>query len=79
MRLDRVIVNDDSVAVEELETAVLTATNRSYSMHVACFFRVNTEGLIVEIHNYWDTKTYFEQLETDPKALEKILYEAHSN
>jgi steroid delta-isomerase-like uncharacterized protein len=73
MRVDRAVADGEIVAVEEFETATLTSANQSYEMPVACFFRVNADGLIVEIHNYWDTKTYFQQLATDPEALSRML------
>lgn len=77
MRVDRLISDGEIVAIEELETATLAFTNQSYEMPVACFFRVNSEGMIVEIHNYWDTKTYFQQIGTDPETLSQALYGAY--
>jgi steroid delta-isomerase-like uncharacterized protein len=74
MRLDRLIVQGDGVAIEEMENATYAATQRTYLMPVASFIRVNPEGLICEIHNYWDTATYFQQLGMDAEAFSKVIY-----
>jgi steroid delta-isomerase-like uncharacterized protein len=74
MRVDRLIADGEPVAIEELENATFTVTNQSYLMPVACFVKVNPGGLIIEMHNYWDTDTYFRQLRTDPEILSQTLY-----
>lgn len=74
MRLDRLTADGESVAIEELESDTFTLTGRSYQMPVACFFRVNTDGEIIEMHNYWDTHTFFEQLGVDADTFMKRMY-----
>jgi ketosteroid isomerase-like protein len=78
MRVDAIVAAGAVVAVEETETATLSATGRSYTMPVSCFFTVGPEGQITRIHNYWDTGTYFEQLDATPQALTQILSAAHT-
>lgn len=74
MRLDRLTCDGETVAIEELESATFTLTGRSYKMPVACFFRVNADGEITEMHNYWDTRTFFEQLGVDADTFMKTMY-----
>jgi|GEM_PF-1688274 len=73
MRVDTIIADGATVAVEEFETATLTATNASYAMPVALFITVNSTGQITRLHNYWDTQSYFTQLQTTPEAFAEIL------
>jgi steroid delta-isomerase-like uncharacterized protein len=67
MEIIKIVASGDTVAVEEVETATfkgpfevakltISPTNKSYELRVACFFRVNAEGLIAEMRNYWDTR-----------------------
>jgi steroid delta-isomerase-like uncharacterized protein len=51
----------------ELPTGVIAPTNRSYKIHVASFFRINSQGLIVEQITYWDTTSIFKQIGIDPQ------------
>jgi steroid delta-isomerase-like uncharacterized protein len=84
MEITKIIAQGDTVAVEEVETATFKAplelstltippTNRPYEMRVACFFRANAEGLIAEMRNYWDTRSYFQQLGIDPESFSKLM------
>jgi steroid delta-isomerase-like uncharacterized protein len=73
MRIDAIMSDGATVAVEEFETGTLAATNRSYTMPVSIFFKVNPAGQITQLHNYWDTQTYCSQLGTTPEALSQIL------
>jgi steroid delta-isomerase-like uncharacterized protein len=84
MQITKIVAQDDTVAVEEveiatfkepLEVATLTfpPTNRPYELRVACFFRVNAEGLIAEMRNYWDTRTFFQQLGIDLESLSTFI------
>ena len=79
MAITQIVAQGDTVALEEVETATfkeplevatlaLPPTNRSYELRVACFFRVNAGGLIVEMRNYWDTRTFFQQLGIDVES-----------
>jgi limonene-1,2-epoxide hydrolase len=74
MAITKIIAHGDTVALEEVETATfkeplevatltVPPTNSSYELRVACFFRVNADRLIAEMRNYWDTRTFFQQLE----------------
>ena len=74
MRVDRLIIQGEGVAIEEVEKSTYTPTGRFYVMPVACFMRVNPQGEIYEMHNYWDTATYFQQLDTDPASFMKAIY-----
>jgi steroid delta-isomerase-like uncharacterized protein len=76
MAITKIVAQGDTVAVEEIETATfkeplevatvtLPPTNRPYELRVGCFFRVNADGLIAEMRNYWDTRTFFQQLGVD--------------
>jgi steroid delta-isomerase-like uncharacterized protein len=80
MAITKIVARDDTVALEEVETATfkeplevatltIPPTNRSYELHVACFFRVNAEGLIAEMRNYLDTRTFLQQLGVDLESL----------
>jgi predicted ester cyclase len=73
-----IIAEDDRVVCEVVETAtfsgpmefptgVIAPTNRSYKLPVASFFRVNSQGLIVEQRTYWDTADWADQMGIDPK------------
>jgi len=84
MEITKIVAQGDTVAVEEVETATfkgplevatltMPPTNRSYEMRVACFFKVNAKGLIAEMRNYWDTRSYFQQLEIDPESFSKFM------
>ena len=84
MEITTIVAHGDTVALEEVETgtfggplevATLTIppTNQSYEMYAACFFRVNAEGLIAEMRNYWDTRSYFQQLGIDPESFSKVM------
>lgn len=77
-----IIVEGNTVACEVIETATFTGplemptgviapTNNSYKLPFSAFFRINSEGLITEQQNYWDTATWFRQLGIDPKAFAK--------
>lgn len=46
MRIDSVVTDGISVAVEEFETATLAATNTSYAMPVSLFVMVDAAGQI---------------------------------
>jgi steroid delta-isomerase-like uncharacterized protein len=76
MAITTIVAQGDTVALEEVETATfkeplevatltVPPTNRSYELRVACFFRVNADRLIAEMRNYWDTRTFFQQLGID--------------
>jgi steroid delta-isomerase-like uncharacterized protein len=84
MAITKVVAQDDTVAVEEVETATfkeplevatltLPPTNRPYELRVACFFRVNADGLIAEMRNYWDTRTFFQQLGVDLESFSAFV------
>jgi ketosteroid isomerase-like protein len=73
MDVQTIVCHNDMVAVEEIETATLAATNACYTMPVACFLRVNSAGQITHIHNYWDTDAYFRQLNTTAEALSQMI------
>ena len=73
MRVDNVIAQGDTAVIEELETATLSANGRSYRMPVCVVMRINDQGQIYETHNYWDTRTLFEQLQIDFDTYSKIL------
>jgi steroid delta-isomerase-like uncharacterized protein len=51
----------------ELPTGKIEPTNRSYRLPVASFFRVNAQGLILEVRTYWDTADWAQQIGIDPK------------
>jgi steroid delta-isomerase-like uncharacterized protein len=51
----------------QLGATVLAPTNRPYKLPVASFFRLNSEGLIVEQRTYWDTADWERQIGIDPK------------
>jgi steroid delta-isomerase-like uncharacterized protein len=84
MEITEIVAHGDTVALEEVETATfkgplevatitIPPTNRSYELRVACFFRVNAKGLIAEMRNYWDTRSYFQQLGIDPESFSKFM------
>jgi steroid delta-isomerase-like uncharacterized protein len=84
MEITTIVAHGDTVAVEEVETATfkgpleaatlaIPPTNKSYELRVACFFRVNAEGLIAEMRNYWDTRTFFQQLGIDLESFSKVM------
>jgi len=84
MEIIKIVAQGDTVAVEEVETATfkgplelstltIPPSNRSYEMRVACFFRVNVNGLIAEIRNYWDTRNFFQQLGIDPNSFLEFM------
>ena len=84
MEITKIVTHGDTVAVEEVETATFKAplevatltippTNRFYELRVACFFRVNAKGLIAEMRNYWDTRTFFQQLGIDLESYSKLM------
>ena len=84
MAITQIVVQGDTVALEEVETATfkeplevatlaLPPTNRSYELRVACFFRVTAGGLIAEMRNYWDTRTFFQQLGIDLESLSTFV------
>jgi steroid delta-isomerase-like uncharacterized protein len=84
MAITKIVAQDDTVVVEEVEiatfkeplevaTLTLPPTNRPYELRVACFFRVNAEGLIAEMRNYWDTRTFFQQLGIDLESLSTFI------
>jgi|HubBroStandDraft_1064217.scaffolds.fasta_scaffold15839_4 steroid delta-isomerase-like uncharacterized protein len=71
------VTADNSVVCEVEETATFTGpmhlgahviapTNRSYTLPVASFFRINAQGLIAEQRTYWDTASWAKQLGVDP-------------
>jgi steroid delta-isomerase-like uncharacterized protein len=75
-----VVGEGDSVACQVVETAAFTGpmelptgaiapTNRPYRLPVGSFFRVNSQGLIVEQRTYWDTGDWAQQIGIDPKAI----------
>jgi steroid delta-isomerase-like uncharacterized protein len=72
-----IVAEDDRVACEVVETAtftgpmelptgVLAPTNRSYTLPVASFFRIDARGLIAEQRTYWDVANWAHQIEVDP-------------
>jgi steroid delta-isomerase-like uncharacterized protein len=73
MHVVNMITQGDTVVTEELETATLSANGRSYKMPVCVVMRVNDQGQIFETHNYWDTRTLFDQLQIDLETYSKIL------
>ena len=73
MLVVNMITQGDTVVTEELETATLSANGRSYKMPVCVVMRVNDQGQIFETHNYWDTRTLFDQLQIDLETYSKIL------
>jgi steroid delta-isomerase-like uncharacterized protein len=50
----------------ELSTGAIAPTNRSYTLPIASFFRINADGLIAEQRTYWDTARWAEQVGIDP-------------
>ena len=76
MHVVNMITQGDTVVTEELETATLSANGRSYKMPVCVVMRVNDQGQIYETHNYWDTRTLFDQLQIDLETYSKILGKA---
>jgi steroid delta-isomerase-like uncharacterized protein len=84
MEITKIVARGDTVALEEVETATfkgplevatvtIPPTNRSYELRVACFIRVNSKGLIAEMRNYWDTRSYFQQIGIDPESFSKFM------
>lgn len=73
MHVINMITQGDTVVTEELETATLLANGRSYKMPACIVMRVNDQGQIYETHNYWDTRTLFDQLQIDLETYSKIL------
>lgn len=84
MEITKIVAQGDTVAVEEVETATfkgplevatltLPPTDRSYELRVACFLRVNSKGLIAEMRNYWDTRTFFQQLGIDYESFSEFI------
>ena len=76
MHVVNMITQGDTVVTEELETATLSTNGRSYKMPVCVVMRVNDQGQIYETHNYWDTRTLFDQLQIDLETYSKILGKA---
>ena len=76
MHVVNMISQGDTVVTEELETATLSTNGRSYKMPVCVVMRVNDQGQIYETHNYWDTRTLFDQLQIDLETYSKILGKA---
>jgi ketosteroid isomerase-like protein len=68
-----VIAGDGGVAVELIESATLIRTNTSYAMPFSGVFRVNPAGLITQFHSYWDSGTFFQQLEISHEEFAQIL------
>ena len=73
---------DDCVACEYTETATFNgplqspagavpAKGRPYKMNVASFFRVNANGMITEMRNYFDRTTFMEQTGIDLVSMQK--------
>jgi steroid delta-isomerase-like uncharacterized protein len=73
-----IVVSDDAVACEVVETAtftgpmelpsgVITPTRRAYSLPVASFFRFSPQGLILTQRTYWDTASWALQIGIDPR------------
>ena len=73
MHVVNMISQGDTVVTEELETATLSTNGRSYKIPVCIVMRVNDQGQIYETHNYWDTRTLFDQLQIDLETYSKIL------
>ena len=73
MQIGAIFAAGDPVAVEEVETATLTLTGRRYELPVACFFRIGADGLIAEVHNYWDSACHFSQLGIERDKLAELL------
>jgi ketosteroid isomerase-like protein len=73
MEIENIVCDHGVVAVEEIETATLAATGATYRMAVSCFLRVNAAGQITDMHNYWDTDTYFGQLKITREDLSEIV------
>ena len=71
--VEGVISGGDGVAVELIESATLIRTNTSYAMPFSGVFRVNPAGLITQFHSYWDTGTFFQQLDVSPETFGQIL------
>jgi steroid delta-isomerase-like uncharacterized protein len=74
-----VIAEGDQVACKVVETATFTGpmelptesiapTNRAYKLPVGSFFRMNSQGLIVEQQTFWDTASWAQQIGIDPKV-----------
>lgn len=72
------VVEGDRVVCEVVETATFTGsldwptgaiapTNKSYNLPFAAFFRVDSQGLIAEQRNYWDTAGWIRQVGIDAK------------
>ncbi len=72
MEIESMVCDGGVVAIEEIETATLAATGATYRMAVSCVLRVNADGQITDIHNYWDTDTYFRQLNVTREDLPQI-------
>jgi steroid delta-isomerase-like uncharacterized protein len=73
-----IVAEENRVVCEVLETAtfsgpmelpmgVIIPTNRSYKLPIASFFRINSQGLILEQRTYWDTADWAQQIGIDPK------------
>jgi hypothetical protein len=50
---------------EAASTINISSFSRPYMMHLASLFRFNAKGLIEEIHSYWDTGTFSQQIGLD--------------
>jgi steroid delta-isomerase-like uncharacterized protein len=72
-RISNIIAKDGFVAVElstegtfksplELLGQVIPPTGRPIELRMAAFYRVNSKGLIAEVHEYYDSAKVFEQL-----------------
>lgn len=79
-----IVAQDDLVACEYIETATFKGplqspagsvhpNGRSYKMNVASFFRVNGNGLITEMRNYFDRTSFIEQTGIDLVSMQKKL------
>ena len=84
MHVTKIFAHGDTVVLEEVETATfkcplevatvtIPPTNRSYELRAACFFRVNAKCLIAEMRNYWDIRSYFQQLGIDLESFSKVM------
>lgn len=71
------IIQGDLVACETIESGTVTipseiatqmnvpAVSQPYVIYVGSFFRFNAQGLIAEVHAYWDTSTFSQQIGID--------------
>lgn len=85
------IIQGNLVACEVIESGTFTipaelaaqmnvpAMSRPYMMPIGSFFQLNAKGLIAEVHSYWDTGTFSQQLGIDIAQVRAMQSRAHSN